>query len=321
MSIPAPPDLSAAALSTFDEASALVLDYLQAQVPMGFWTVSRVIGGRQVYLSVTPNEFGLGVGDGPRWEDAVCRAMWEDGGPRVAPDISRVPEYAANEAALGLRLGSYVGVPILNADRSLFGTVCGMDVDTRAASFVELGPQLELLGQLLSVVRNVDDQAIALTRRLEVSLEDAETDELTGLRNRRGWHRICETEEARHHRLGDLAGVIVLDLDGLKQVNDRDGHAAGDALLRRAANVITQTAREGDIVARLGGDEFGVLCPQTDPGGVAALGDRVREGLTAQGLSAGIGVATLDRSTTMADTVARADAAMYTDKRSRTAGR
>ena len=306
-----------AGVSTFDEATRLVLAYLQEQVPMDFWTVSRVIDGRQVYLDVTPNELDLAVGDGPSWEDSLCHSMWERGGPRVAPDVSRVPQYASNAAARGLSVAAYVGIPLFNEDHSLFGTVCGIDTSVRNESFADLAPQLELLGQMLSVVRNLDAQAVWLSRQLEATLQEAETDPLTGLRNRRAWRRACEVEEARHHRLGDHASIVVLDVDGLKQVNDHQGHAAGDILLQRVAAVVRVSCRRTDVVARLGGDEFAVLCPQTTAGEVAHLVERLREELAVVGLSASIGAATLDQVGTMSETEAIADAAMYADKRAR----
>jgi diguanylate cyclase (GGDEF)-like protein len=289
---------------------------------MGMWTVSRVIEGRQVYLEVTPdNAFGLDVGDGPAWEESLCHEMWDNDAPSVAPDISRVPAYSSNRAARELSVASYVGIPVYNHDDTLFGTICGLDSEARPDSFTEIGPQLELLGQLLSVVRNLDGRAVALARRLELTLQESETDHLTGLRNRRSWQRACQTEETRHHRLGDHASIVVLDLDGLKLVNDRDGHAAGDAMLRRAAEVLRGSSRQTDVVARLGGDEFAVLCPQTTASQVAVYADRIRAELAAAGLSASIGTATLERAGTMTRTEAAADVAMYADKRRRRAGR
>ena len=171
------------------------------------------------------------------------------------------------------------------------------------------------------MVRNLDGRAVSLARRLELTLLESETDALTGLRNRRSWQRACQTEQTRHHRLGDHASIVMIDLDGLKQVNDRDGHAAGDAMLRRAAGIVRGSSRQTDVVARLGGDEFGILCPQTTASQVAVYADRIRTELAGAGLSAGIGAATLDRVGTIVETEAAADAAMYVDKRRRKAGR
>lgn len=303
--------------STFDEAARLVLDHLHAEVPMAVWTVSRVMDGQQVHLDVTPNELDVAVGDGSRWEGSLGHAMWTEGGPRVAPDVSRVRQYATTEEAREHSVASFVGIPLLNSDDTLFGTVCGQGTEAREDSFVELGPRLELMGQLLSVVRDLDDQAVWLSRQLEASLQEAETDPLTGQRNLRAWRRACEIEEARHHRLGDHASIVVLDLDGLREVNDREGHPAGDAMLRRAAAVIRAGRRRTDVVARVGGDEFAVLCPQTTAAGVTHVVHRLRDELAAAGLTAAIGSATLDRADTMAETEARAEAAMRAEKDAR----
>ena len=243
-----------------------------------------MVDGRQVYLDVTPNELGLAIGDGPAWDSSLCHAMWATGAPRVAPDVSRVRQYAASEAARGLSVASYVGIPLVGQDNTLFGTICGIDPEVRDESFAGLTPLLELLGQMLSVVRNLDDQAVWLSRQLEATPQEAETDPLTGVRNRRAWRRACEVEEARHHRLGDHGSIVMIDLDGLRQVNDREGHAAGDALLRRAAAVIRSGRRRTDVVARVGDDEFAVLCPQTTAEEVAIVVDRLRSELGAAGL-------------------------------------
>ena len=133
------PPAALAMMTSFEDASRLVIDYLQAQVPMEFWTVSRVIDGRQVYLEVTPdNSFGLDVGDGPAWEDSLCHEMWVNGAPGVAPDISRVPDYASNSAARALSVSSYVGIPVYNQFVTLFVTICVIDTVARPVSFTAL---------------------------------------------------------------------------------------------------------------------------------------------------------------------------------------
>jgi diguanylate cyclase (GGDEF)-like protein/PAS domain S-box-containing protein len=154
-------------------------------------------------------------------------------------------------------------------------------------------------------------------------------DELTGLPNRAvlldRLHRAVATHR-RHHR---LAGLLYLDVDGLKAVNDAHGHAAGDVLLVEIAHRLTESLREGDLCARLGGDEFAVLAE--DLHGPAEL-DRVSvriqalltgspvtlpSGVTAAA-SASIGsTVTSDTDTDAADVLERADAAMYRAKQER----
>ena len=106
-------------------------------------------------------------------------------------------------------------------------------------------------------------QALAEEQRL------ARVDALTQVANVRQFRERAEAEVVRASRTGRPFSVAVLDVDDLKAVNDRYGHAAGDALLVAVAQAWARTLRAGDLVARLGGDEFGVLLPET--AGPAAL--------------------------------------------------
>ena len=112
------------------------------------------------------------------------------------------------------------------------------------------------------VFRDVSEQR-ATERRLRDALEEmsrlATTDQLTGLLNRRGFMTIGHTLEEQAHRNEHPLVVLTADVDGLKSVNDRFGHAAGDDLLRDVAATLTASLRTADVIARLGGDEFGVI--------------------------------------------------------------
>jgi diguanylate cyclase (GGDEF)-like protein len=115
-----------------------------------------------------------------------------------------------------------------------------------------------------------------LTRRLErLSLRD----DLTGLSNRRELDAQLSAALATSERTGQLLTLAVLDLDRFKEVNDRFGHAAGDQLLRRVAQVMEQEVRRGDVVFRYGGDEFCVLMPDTRIDEGAAVMERLRSRL------------------------------------------
>jgi len=121
---------------------------------------------------------------------------------------------------------------------------------------------------------------LALRERLEREREamrvSALTDGLTGVANRRSVLARTEYEILRHQRAERPFGVLMLDLDGFKALNDRFGHAAGDELLRDVAAAITEALRDQDTVARMGGDEFCVLAPETDIDGTRQLADRVQ---------------------------------------------
>jgi diguanylate cyclase (GGDEF)-like protein len=94
--------------------------------------------------------------------------------------------------------------------------------------------------------------------------ESSRSDFLTGLANRREFFAVAEQERLRAARYGQCISVAYMDLDGFKEVNDRLGHSAGDAILIDVANHIRKNLRAIDMVARMGGDEFVILLPETD---------------------------------------------------------
>jgi diguanylate cyclase (GGDEF)-like protein len=140
----------------------------------------------------------------------------------------------------------------------------------------------------------------------EATHELATTDELTGLRNRRGFF---EQSRRRWSDSTGVAAVAFIDLDGLKVVNDVEGHEAGDRLLRRLAEALQRNVRDTDVVARLGGDEFAVFSPDLPP---AELLDRLK---LAVGRRASVGTAALTDIDLLPDALLEADAQMYAAKR------
>lgn len=150
------------------------------------------------------------------------------------------------------------------------------------------------------------------------------TDALTGLSNARGLSDRLEAELARSRRHREPLAVLVVDLDGLKAINDRYGHRAGDEAIRSVADVIRSQLRETDLGARWGGDEFAILAPNTSAPAAVALAERIRTLIlhenTPWPLSGSIGVATFDLDADRAvmeptTLMQAADAAMYEAKR------
>jgi len=96
-------------------------------------------------------------------------------------------------------------------------------------------------------------------RRIAVLEHQSRTDEVTGLLNRRGFEIAFEAALARVRRFGEAGVLVIVDLDGFKQINDTHGHAAGDLVLANVGAVLTRHTRDVDSVARIGGDEFAVI--------------------------------------------------------------
>ncbi|WP_448719405.1 diguanylate cyclase [Microbacterium natoriense] len=141
---------------------------------------------------------------------------------------------------------------------------------------------------------------------------ESHSDELTGTLNRRGFEAKTTLEIRRALRHNRPLSVAVLDLDKFKHVNDEAGHAAGDYVLRAVSAHWMSLSRSTDIVGRLGGDEFAMLMPETDVDEARSLMLRLRE-YTPHPWS--WGVAQVRPDDTAASVLARADAAMYDDKR------
>lgn len=166
--------------------------------------------------------------------------------------------------------------------------------------------------------------AIDFTRHqagIEELAQQALVDELTGLYNLRGFFLFAEHELKVSRRRGTRCAVLYVDVDGLKQVNDRHGHKGGDAVLVATAVLLRQVFRECDVIARLGGDEFAVFAANVnaDPAQLAA---RLTEALARRGIaepvalsvSTGIGSLAPDPALQLRDLLVAADGAMLEAK-------
>ncbi|MGE4551731.1 MAG: GGDEF domain-containing protein [Desulfovibrionaceae bacterium] len=179
----------------------------------------------------------------------------------------------------------------------------------------------ELIRVNEALLRQVSATAEANRRLAEL----ASTDPLTGAMNRRRFFEALETEFGRVRRYGGELSVVMFDLDHFKDVNDRFGHAAGDAVLVRMAELCRVNRRAADVFGRLGGEEFALLLPETGPAQAAAVAERIRCTVAAQALEASegevritlsAGVAAYDPADPDGEALLRrADAALYEAKR------
>ena len=178
---------------------------------------------------------------------------------------------------------------------------------------------------VMAFLFNIRRQRFQLQRGEEVARRLARVDSLTGLANRRAFDEALTVEIARAERDGEPMSVALVDLDGLKRVNDRFGHLAGDRVLAEVARALERSVRTGDRCFRWGGDEFAVVLPHTDRAAGAYVMGRAAERVARDcrdedgvALDVSYGVAELELGGTAEDLLALADLALMdqkTDKR------
>lgn len=131
-----------------------------------------------------------------------------------------------------------------------------------------------------SIEQMVEDRVVARTKDLVVQMskyeQQASTDALTGLLNRRGGEASIMHHIARSRRLGTSISFLLVDIDKFKTINDRFGHAIGDTVISSVASCLKENVRASDIVARWGGEEYLVCLPDTDLQGAIKVAEKIR---------------------------------------------
>lgn len=301
----------------FGAASKAVLEYLYQKLGFRLWMVTRKDGNDWIVLFSEDHGYNVQAGEVFCWADSFCSKMVQGMGPRIAPVSDNVPAYRDAQIGQKVPIQAYIGVPMYRDDGTLFGTLCAIDPETKPEDLLREQAMIELMASLLATILDAELKSVEQKRRAERASVDAMLDPLTGLLNRRGWTELTCKEEERMRRYGSAAGVIYLDLDNLKKVNDHSGHKAGDRLICKTAELLKKTVRESDLVARIGGDEFVVLAVECDPRTCFSLIERIQATFSDAGIAASIGFGLKNATNTIDQAVALADEDMYQQKQAR----
>jgi diguanylate cyclase (GGDEF)-like protein len=187
-------------------------------------------------------------------------------------------------------------------------------------------PSRSLAMRLAAEVDALSSKLAASQARIDELEARVDIDPLTDILNRRGFERELTRSLAYVKRYGASVALVFIDLDHFKPVNDRHGHAAGDAMLKAVAVALTGKVRASDVVARIGGDEFAVILWNLSPEDAAAKARALEAAIYATPLrwndttlvvGASAGVAPFGPLDTPAEMMAAADAAMYARKAER----
>lgn len=247
-----------------------VLPKLRSQVGLRTWLVTVRDGPDEILVHhYGADELAI---DGLRWkwEDSPVASILAGAAPAVAPRVTSVPALRRTPVVAALKARSFIAAG-LETRAEVLGGLYGLDSDVASRELAAARPLMQSYGILLASVYEADSDC----RRRRVRAQ-ALIDPLTGALNDAGWQQLLAAEEERCLRHAGSSGVIVVDVDDLRRVNDGLGRGAADELICRTAKVLTQGSRASDTVARSGGDEFAILAVEADREALAAHVRRLR---------------------------------------------
>jgi GGDEF domain-containing protein len=170
------------------------------------------------------------------------------------------------------RTPSFVALPIAAGD-TVLGVVCLADrLDGQPFTSRDVSLLLALAGpaSLALAGERAREQAVTYAHAAAI-------DPLSGLFNRRHLQQRLEEELQRAQRHGSLVGLLMLDIDNFKRINDHHGHVVGDEVIRDIADILRRSVRRFDVCARFGGEEFAVVMPGSSAGSTAGVAERIRQ--------------------------------------------
>jgi diguanylate cyclase (GGDEF)-like protein len=226
-----------------------------------------------VFLKNTASENPFNVGDSKNLGDGLyCETVAGKDDILLVKNALEDNTWRENHA-VELNMISYLGMPIKWDDEENFGTICVMDNKENSYNSKYIN--------LLKLFReNIEADLKLLT--VNQKLEDfSKTDSLTGLPNRKGLDELILLEFAKAKRYTRHLSLILLNIDGFKDINDLFGHLEGDKVLIRVSSLLADRLRKSDIVGRWGSDEFLIICPETELENTTPIAEDLRMALKA----------------------------------------
>ncbi len=252
------------AFQSFEDASKAILDLLYQHLPLGLWMITRTESKNWIVLSSNSPAYNVKPGNVFNWSDSFCSRMVRGEGPRFAPDAQAIPVYAAAPVNKALKIGAYVGIPLVGEADRFFGTLCGVDPSQQSEQITKLQPFVEMIAQLLSTVLSLEQSNINLQRVAFRMTMEGERCPHSMAYLPTAWDDTIDFEERIADRFGEPMAFVVAKATG------------GDSRLKDLATRFTSRASGSDFVAITGADEVSLLIAGGDSESIQQRIDGIR---------------------------------------------
>lgn len=319
------PNIKARATSLVGQVFTAQLDILQSFLPLRAWLVGHDDGDR---FSVVATIGLFSHCHGPHLTQ-LTRGQWMD--DPDYPDVFYRPisiteqNFFDNAKVISHGSGDLSGsvlvrIELDSPDSAIAAYVVGLVPQWPWPALIHNTDRAQLCLRAMGLIAALYTELSAASERVTEMQRDAFIDPLTAVLNRAGWNHRLKQVHSLSQTTGTDVAIIMLDLDFLKEVNDSQGHSAGDDLLRLTAQTISSVLRGGDWVARLGGDEFGVVVKNATSCSADQLLGRLTDAFGKIKVRISMGAAlSSEVGGKLQKAVELADARMYQDKRAKPA--
>ena len=247
--------------------------------------IARKSGDHWIVLHTDDRGYGVREGAAFNWGDTLCCQMVAGNGPRVAPRTTDIPAYANAPINRQIVIGTYIGIPLLDSNDELFGTLCALHPQPLPEQVKAQQSILETLAHSFNTILRAH---LSHGTTGEAVAPETSRDTLTGTYNYRAWRQLLAQCEQACQDEGHTASVFAIRLDG------EAGAAASDARLQKATRTIRGAIFSRDVLARVDSEAFAVLARQCDPASARIIKARVEASLAAAKVPASVGVAQRD---------------------------
>ncbi|PHQ35675.1 GAF domain-containing protein [Rhodopirellula bahusiensis] len=260
----------------FREASRAVLEHLQSTTGLALWMITRTEDEAWIILDRSdPNDvYPVDSGDMIQWSDSFCQHMIEGTAPQIARHAQQIPLFAGSTISQKLSIGAYAGVPILDRDGELFGTLCGIDPEIQPEAFEEHLPLIQLLARMLGGYLSMEMQLQSMQRKSDRSSLHQMVDPTTSFFNREGWSRLIQRERERANRLGRPSNVLRVEIKLTVQTN-----------LSEVVSAIKDEFGSEHLIGHIATDQFEILLEDHEMSLVIERGRSIQDRLASRGIA------------------------------------